>query len=442
MRSKSIHHLHIVLITVLSVLVCSNTVFATQNVYDSAANTKLQNIYNYFTTSNWVSNQSNGSPRYTDLRGVMFDVTLMLLNIQSDQSATRTNTGQINNALGLLDQKVDAIYNNTDYVETHLANINSNTDYVETHLSNIYSSLENIGWTNRNITYSYHQTLSDAVSQSNALTSNLSSRHIYIRVNFTDWDPYNDALNLVFPIIPYFSDTVPKGQMYIDNIYGLSNAANSSVLVSSNDIYFAYNSYQRASTFYLDGIGRAYAGGGANQASRRTLIFDVTGTQNVYIFGTDIVTARSLPYGSEDYLKLANYIKLQSFDLDGIESNLQTLVDVYASPDVIAAKQQQQAYEDQAITDFTGSGNAAASTSDTTNMKNVSGAIKSGLDSGGSVNGALGVFNTSGGLWDWFSQSNYDEINGPQTRSRGSDEYIDFYSINRAELEELLGEYR
>lgn len=437
MRSKSIHHLHIVLIAILSVLVCSNTIFATQNVYDSAANTKLQNIYNYFATSNWVSNQSNGSPRYTDLRGVMFDVTLMLLNIQSDQSATRTNTGQINNSLALMDAKLDAIYNNTDYVETHLSNIANNTDYVETHLSNINSELSNINWKSETITYGYYPSISDAVAKTNALAQG-SYSNVFVRFDFSE-DIYNKALKLVFGVIPYSPLNVVNTDAYIDCIYMVNNSNNGAVIVDDSIHRLYYNSSQRTSSFYLDGTGRTMSSGG-NSTALRSLIIRISGTQNSYVFPNTSCLAYSLPFDSEDYLKLANYIKIQSLDFDTINSNIQTLVDVYASPDVIAAKEQQQAYEDQTISDFTGSGSAAASGSDATNMKNVSGAIKSGLDSGGSVSNALGVFNTSGGLWDWFSQSNYDEINGTQTRSRESEEYIDFYNTNREELERLLME--
>lgn len=120
---------------------------------------------------------------------------------------------------------------------------------------------------------------------------------------------------------------------------------------------------------------------------------------------------------------------------------------LYASDDLIKAKQDQQPYEDQAITDFTGSGSAAASGSDLGNLKDVSGNLKSGLNSGASVSNALSIFNSNSSFWGWFSQSNYDNINSLSGESNNrslrssdsTDEIIDFYSENRNDLLSIIG---
>lgn len=146
--------------------------------------------------------------------------------------------------------------------------------------------------------------------------------------------------------------------------------------------------------------------------------------------------------------KKNNYIEHIDSDLHNQIDILNTFKELYASDDLIAAKQAQQQYEDQAIQDFTGNGSAAASSSDLNDLKQISGTVSSGLDSGGSVSNGLSVFDPNyqdingNRFWDWFSQDNYNNINNPNLNNRRSssqDEIIDFYNQNQNEVLRLLG---
>lgn len=125
---------------------------------------------------------------------------------------------------------------------------------------------------------------------------------------------------------------------------------------------------------------------------------------------------------------------------------LNTFKELYASDDLINAKENQQQYEDQIIEDFTGSGSAAAKASDATSAKDISSAVSSGLNSGGSINNSLTVFNSNSGFWGWFSQENSVLINTLSSQNRfrssgsGSDWVLDDpYQRNAQELQSIIG---
>lgn len=83
---------------------------------------------------------------------------------------------------------------------------------------------------------------------------------------------------------------------------------------------------------------------------------------------------------------------------------------LYASDDLIAAKENQQAFEDQALSDFTGSGSAAAKGSDLSSLKGISGSFTSGLSSGGTISQATSVFSSNSELWGWFTQNTKNSL--------------------------------
>lgn len=120
------------------------------------------------------------------------------------------------------------------------------------------------------------------------------------------------------------------------------------------------------------------------------------------------------------------------------------------SPEYQSAKQASKEVIDDTLDNFTGSGKGAAKKSDTSSMAGVSSSISSGLNAGGSVEGATSVFSDSSSLWEWFSQSNYDNINGVPSPTRNSllkvapsvpvvPDVPDFYTLNQQELKSMLG---
>lgn len=167
-------------------------------------------------------------------------------------------------------------------------------------------------------------------------------------------------------------------------------------------------------------------------------------------FSTDAyygVSVSSIPFDTDDYqqLKQAFYQYKTSNSFSDIQSDVNRLANYLADPNKIAAENASQPVIDDTLSGFTGSGSAAAKTSDTGAMKNMSGSIQSGLDSGASASNATSVFSNQT-FWSWFTQSTSDGINSAypapvvqQTRGSG-DEIPDFLSGNQAELNDLLNQ--
>ena len=119
-------------------------------------------------------------------------------------------------------------------------------------------------------------------------------------------------------------------------------------------------------------------------------------------------------------LNRVNVVKHIDSDFHDLLSVMDRFKELYASDDLVAAKEAQQDYEDSAIADFTGSGSAAASLNDLGAMKNISSGVTSGLDTGYGVSDALNIFSTNSGFWDFFSQGVYDSINNVYVTGGGS----------------------
>lgn len=119
-------------------------------------------------------------------------------------------------------------------------------------------------------------------------------------------------------------------------------------------------------------------------------------------FYIDYISLDSQP---EDFLKVYTYLMQNHMDNDlhSIDLNIDKLRRMYASDDELAAKEAQQGYESSALNDFTGNGSAAVNSTDSGNVKNISGTVKSGLNTGGSVSGGLGIFQNDNYFWGWFS---------------------------------------
>lgn len=133
-----------------------------------------------------------------------------------------------------------------------------------------------------------------------------------------------------------------------------------------------------------------------------------------------------LKTSDEDFYKVADYV-LNYYsnlyilhidtDIHNIDSNIDKLRRMYASDDELAAKEAQQGYETSALNDFTGNGSAAVNSSDSGNVKNISGTVKSGLNTGGSVSGGLGIFQNDNSFWGWFSNDCASWFTPETTRS-------------------------
>ena len=125
---------------------------------------------------------------------------------------------------------------------------------------------------------------------------------------------------------------------------------------------------------------------------------------------------------------------------------------MYASDDLISAKDAQQDYEDSALNDFTGSGSAAVPKSGLSDVKGLQGSVTNSLDSGASASDIVNVLGNDTYL-EFFSQSISDDINGVnnglssqsqqnnrlKSSSNSGDEIVDLLGGRDAELKSILG---
>lgn len=164
---------------------------------------------------------------------------------------------------------------------------------------------------------------------------------------------------------------------------------------------------------------------------------------------TDIL----LPYVPYSKIVYKSYIEHIDSDIHYQNDILDTFKELYASDDLIQAKQAQQDYEDQAISSFTGSGSAAVSTNDLGSIENISSGVSSGLNTNVPSSEVMQVFTPSSDFYSgWFSQANKNEINniysvnnnrnGLRSAPSGSEpEVIDFLTQNKEDLYDHIGNY-
>lgn len=127
--------------------------------------------------------------------------------------------------------------------------------------------------------------------------------------------------------------------------------------------------------------------------------------------------------------------------------------DLYASDDLVQAKEEQQDFESSAIENFTGEGPNAASLSDLGDMSGIGSIVGGTVNSGYSASDATTILNPSGTSFRFFTQDVFNDLNGVNnglnstnnTQTRGNlkssnDDYIvDFIQYRDESLESLKG---
>ena len=371
---------------------------STSSVSDANTHTKLDTIItwlNRFLTYHFDYYQGNIQSR---LDSILYNITGDANNNYSGINSVLNDlkTGQINSASTI-----------GSYIAAQTSSLNQN----------LYNSL----WLDSDININFYDSLGG-----NVITPSINTRinsPIYIKVDTLSGINSN-LFKLVIPVQSY------AARNYNNN--------------SAFSIDFKYN-YRPYASFSMD-----YDLSKTVTYSAIELTFKVPAYTGFYIVINPI----------EDLCIYSNNLKVQYMNIDSLGYslqkidydlkpvyNLQKLIDLYASDDLIDAKENQQQFEDQAINDFTGSGSASSSTSDINSLKGVSNTLKNGINTGGSVNNALSVFSDSNSIWDWFKQDNYNNINNqynPNSNrllrsNSGSDDIIDFYHDNQIEVFESLG---
>lgn len=103
--------------------------------------------------------------------------------------------------------------------------------------------------------------------------------------------------------------------------------------------------------------------------------------------------------------------------LPNIHNDLSRLSFILADDDTIAAKQANKDQEQSVLTNFTGSGGAAASVSDFVGVKDGLSDFKSSLSGGAAASEVFDVFDSSSDGWSWFSSDTSNNLDNVQSGS-------------------------
>lgn len=226
------------------------------------------------------------------------------------------------------------------------------------------------------------------------------------------------------------SPTLSLSGVYVGNDYKVSNIPDYFIESTKDGIYIYLFGFE-----ILD----------SNQ--RYSFMISSTSDYPVKFWANHSGHIEYIPFDTDDYqlMKTAFYQAKAANAQGSMASDVNRLANYLADPDKVAAEQASQQVIDDTLDGFTGNGSAAAKTSDTGSMKNMSGSIQSGLDSGASASNAASVFSNQT-FWSWFTQSTSNGINNPYPapvvqNTRGSgDDVPDFLSGNQAELNDLLNQ--
>lgn len=121
--------------------------------------------------------------------------------------------------------------------------------------------------------------------------------------------------------------------------------------------------------------------------------------------------------------------------------------ELYASDDLIQAKEAQKPQEEKALEEFTGNGEASASVSDITSAANTSKQLKQGLNTGVSASHVFEIFNTNSSIFSWFTNTTKENLSDQYlytietTRPllRGTQEENRFYNDNLRDYQSYIG---
>lgn len=347
---------------------------------------------------------------------------------------------------GMTWQIASSINNQLTSTNSILGNIYNNIGTTNAKLEYVFSAIEdtiNIKWYSTNSLYAGTRL---SIGGEN-LTSLTQSSSFYSGFSFSGIDN-PQLVRIEIPVSRYgFGFTSPLGIKLNSITSGSSNVVVPDYFVTNTNtstyIYlFDFNFPQSSSLIYwfnltFDGNLTFYPNGSASVVS---IPFDTLDYQIIKTAFNQAKSAKSLDelkVISSTLSSLANSVSAGS---DAAEA----LADYFVSPEKQAAEDASSQVINSTLNNFTGNGSGAAKSSDSNAMKDVSGSIQSGLNGGGSVSGATGVFNSGSDFWGWFTQQNSNYINNPYpaptvNSTRGSgDEIVDFLTPNSNELQDLL----
>lgn len=216
--------------------------------------------------------------------------------------------------------------------------------------------------------------------------------------------------------------------------------------VSNSGVFYPFDS----DTFFIHDMNGTYFYAFVQPSFNSNIAYmslnTISNSSYAYLNNTVSSAVSFIPSSNPDYWRLYDF-----FNSTKSMSALSALQEMYADESMIAAKDESKEVIDDTLDGFTGDSKAAVQKSQTSSMKGLSSDMQDGLNGGGDVSNATGVFTTSSPFWGWFSKSNSDNINGivssgsgaakaPQRVSIDSPDFVpDFKSLRDAEYWHLLG---
>lgn len=299
-------------------------------------------------------------------------------------------------------------------------------------------------------------------SRLNTVNTNLNTINTSVRelnnMSWTDITSYFEYIGCSFDIEDAFTNHVITSPDVYFKIAPSQNIGGNVIRIRLPFVFGNFSIYNKVKVYYKTGVDeydndiyievptlsivnngqQIYLYNLPNQAFKNNFIIRLS---NEY---QDITTSTSSTLFKVEYIGqdiAQSWLLRQSLATSNIERMILNIKDEIASDNMVNAKKESKEVIDDTLENFTGSGSAAAKKSDTQAMKDISGSLKSGLDGGGSVSNAISVFNSNNGIWEWFTQNNYNDINNPslEQRKTRSDFVPDFYNNNQFDLRNLLG---
>lgn len=406
------------------------TGYRTQNSFGWALSTQDARLWNMF--HNFFSSTDNIGSSYIQLKQFLdilndwnsVDGFMNSFYIQNNDIISKLN--YIHNQLETNDgTTITNVASWLKWIEQELVTLNRTQNNINTHATNMEIDLFNFYDRNHSDLTTVNSSITSGNNQNhtdiNTLNTNITGfRSEYNNINWLDWLTVSDAvfsdINMTIPVNSvgnythlFFKVTVYSGGLcrvlipFRPNTY-FSIGPNIKFYDRGRilDIPFSYD---------VQNIGTFIIFDSSNVSGNSNITFEFNPCFSWYLSSTSIIEQR-IDENSFDGLLLENFLTTKHIDSDLHTANdLQThnnnqldkLVRMYASDDELSAKEAQASVENQSLSDFTGSGSAAASVGNVSDAKGIQNTVKNGLNTGGSVSNGLSIFNNDSSFWGWFS---------------------------------------
>lgn len=344
-------------------------------------------------------------------------------------------SGNIGGLLGTIDTGITNLNTKLQTVNTNLGSILGLQTTINNSLSTIHSDLTTSNSSLSHIDSDLHD-LKQWLNDTFYLAQNIEDIY-YLEYCFNPNDYTNNVYTYPVSSGQYrlnFNPIVPVNKLDSESVIIYQKYDTPITIVNSEDYSFVFNlpnitgqglyEYTRLDTYFANNLSFELIDEYTLKITIKFKSTSITSSDYVAFF---IGPALGRCISPNDYPLnpyMYSFVVSNTNLIEHIDSDLHSQLDIlnrfkelYASDDLVSAKEEQQTFEDTALEDFTGEGEASASLSDLGNASDVSKALKNGLSSGGSSGNALEVFNSSSSFWGWFSQDcrSYFVVTVPST---------------------------